>query len=425
MMRIKKLFIIIFCSVLLYSCYDYYTPIESQQGVYRYNLSSLYNPAESAINPECILYHENDQNSVVFFSQDVNELVVRNPEKNELEYGVRYILRDATSFALVDSASFNFLVNVNFNNEKFHSFFRINTPENKDYLMIVLFFCRNTNIYKRFLFEFNKSDKYSSSNYMVEKNSGSQSTLYNRFVNTDIQYRIKSERIGNSQVNVKYYKFDNQYPSPPYTISGTSMQTYIPDSIFIYNLGDTLTFDKKGTYFFQASTNVNSGLVLLNGGLYFPEIKTVEDMIDPLRYITGSREHGQLIKSQNQKHDIDEFWFSKSNNLRIAKEQIRVYYNRVQLANKFFSDYRQGYKTDRGMIYIMMGAPSVIKRNSDIEEWHYGEGNEMSGISFIFRKINHPISEFEYSLVRSTEFQTLWGQAISTWRGGRIFLIKN
>jgi len=107
-----------------------------------------------------------------------------------------------------------------------------------------------------------------------------------------------------------------------------------------------------------------------------------------------------------------------------AKELIRVYYNRVILANTFFGTYKQGWQTDRGMIYIIFGPPATIYKSSDIEQWIYGDNPELSDISFSFKKTSNLLSDNEYILIRDQRYQTIWAQAIETWLQGRVFSIN-
>ncbi len=420
---IKYIFIIIV--IIFYNCCNTYS--QNQSDFSKFNLAFLYNPGKLIINPECLIYHNEELTSAVFFKQYVNELNFspKNVKSSEYRYGVRYILRDADNYNIIDSASVNYVVKKERISDSFSSFFKINTPENKSYVLMIIFYCRTTNANKRFLFEIDKSDVFSGENYFVESMGEPVEPKYNNIVYSGKNYKITSGRIKNKSVTVNYYAFDDYMPSPPASTARSSSSFQIPDSVYHYKFGDTIQFENKGIYFFQASENDNSGLILLNAGQFFPKIKTVSQMLEPLQHFCTRREYNEIKKSENLKESIDEFWFSKSNDVRIAKEQIRVFYNRVQLANNFFTDYRKGFKSDRGMIYIIFGAPSAVRRNQDAEEWFYGENPEISGLSFIFYKEEHPVFGHEYKLRRNTTYQTIWGQAISTWRAGRIFLLTS
>jgi len=41
------------------------------------------------------------------------------------------------------------------------------------------------------------------------------------------------------------------------------------------------------------------------------------------------------------------------------------------MANYFFTSYKPGWMTDRGMIYIVLGPPVILHKGDDFEEWIY------------------------------------------------------
>ena len=62
------------------------------------------------------------------------------------------------------------------------------------------------------------------------------------------------------------------------------------------------------------------------------------------------------------------------------------YYRRVVFANENFSHYIEGWRTDRGMVFIILGAPNNIDRHpfeydsKPYEVWEYYELNK----NFVF-----------------------------------------
>ena len=84
-----------------------------------------------------------------------------------------------------------------------------------------------------------------------------------------------------------------------------------------------------------------------------------------------------------------------------ARTLIREFYTRVESANNYFTSYLEGWKTDRGIIYIIYGVPNVVYKNKDYENWIYGEENNMMSINFTFHRVNNPASNNDFSLSRS------------------------
>nr|MQY80099.1 GWxTD domain-containing protein [Bacteroidota bacterium] len=80
-----------------------------------------------------------------------------------------------------------------------------------------------------------------------------------------------------------------------------------------------------------------------------------------------------------------------------------------------------GWKTDRGMIYIVYGPPDILFKNDKEEVWSYGKKKKSDKISFTFRKVNSSFTENEYRLVRGEEVYTRWEDAVSSWKSGKVF----
>ena len=146
-------------------------------------------------------------------------------------------------------------------------------------------------------------------------------------------------------------------------------------------------------------------------------------MVPPLRFITSKQEFEEISTSANSKAAIEKFWLNCTGSQDRAKEIIRKYYNRVKDANLFFTSYLEGWKTDRGMIYLVFGAPNVIYRTERSETWIYGEeSNALNSLRFSFLKVNNPFSDNDFTLERSTLYQQKWTDAVDIWRQGRTYL---
>ncbi|UOQ72318.1 GWxTD domain-containing protein [Hymenobacter cellulosilyticus] len=90
----------------------------------------------------------------------------------------------------------------------------------------------------------------------------------------------------------------------------------------------------------------------------FPELNTADELIQPLIYLTTSAERRALLDAQVPKRAVDEFWLKVAGgNQTQARQLIRTYYGRVAAANQLFTAHKAGWMTDRGMLYIVLGAP--------------------------------------------------------------------
>ena len=104
-----------------------------------------------------------------------------------------------------------------------------------------------------------------------------------------------------------------------------------------------------------------------------------------------------------------------------AKKVIRTFYKRVKDANTFFTSYKAGWKTDRGMIMIIFGTPNIIYQSIDGESWIYGEKNNVFSLNFSFTKMENKFTDNDYQLNRSVYFKNIWNTAQSAWRDGHAY----
>jgi len=114
-------------------------------------------------------------------------------------------------------------------------------------------------------------------------------------------------------------------------------------------------------------------------------IDNLDAAIDQLTYTAESGELDYIKKATTQeekKKRFYEFWKKRNPSPNSERnEAMEQYYGRVAVANKNFSHYVEGWKTDRGMVYIMFGPPSNIDRHpfdSDAkpyEVWYYNDLN--------------------------------------------------
>ena len=148
----------------------------------------------------------------------------------------------------------------------------------------------------------------------------------------------------------------------------------------------------------------------------FPKVLSSMQMLEPLRYITSKNEFDELKQASDKKLVVDNFWLENAGNPMRARAMIQKFYGRVEEANVFFSSYHEGWKTDRGLVYIIYGPPQRVFRGRQIEEWLYGEKGNPNSIRFTFVKMENPFTDNDYSLVKSPSYKEKWYNIVNTWR---------
>jgi len=388
----------------------------------------MYNPSEKNFNPECRIFLNSDTTAIVFYKISVEELknIAVSNQQSDLKMLIKYVVRENLEFKVVDSSAISHTI-TNLNNEDIESYFQIKVPkESYSKLLINMSLGSSSDLQQRLIFDIDNHNVFSKNRFVFyELNKNSKEIKFNNIVNPSKDYIINSNFYDNFEVNVEYYRFPEYVCVPPYYLYNNTNDLRQPDSVFLYLIGDKINFIKEGYYVLKPSSTTNASLCFINSGDFFPEIKTLLDMLEPLKLLTGNKEYKELKDCSNLKLAIDEFWLSKSNNMKFAKEQIRVFYNRVYLANKYFSEDKAGWKTDRGNIYVLLGPPSIVNISATGEEWFYGKDPDVAGVLFVFDKINNIYSGSSYELRRDSNYQSVWSQAVTTWRDGRIFTITN
>ena len=111
-------------------------------------------------------------------------------------------------------------------------------------------------------------------------------------------------------------------------------------------------------------------------------VKDLDVAIDQLRYIAKDDEFSTMrdAKTQEEKQArFNEFWKKRDPNPNTPRnEKMEEFYAR---ANKHFSHYLDGWRTDMGMVFIIFGPPNNVERHpfevdsKPYEIWSYYELN--------------------------------------------------
>ena len=223
---------------------------------------------------------------------------------------------------------------------------------------------------------------------------------------------------GESQVEFDIYEYEFPPARPPMSTSPPDVpKTMNVSTSFSMDTTYDHIFDEPGLY---VGRNVENDIrmVYRTEGAYFPEYVTIPDLVEPLVYITTSAERSQLIRNMEDKKSFDRFWLDLTGSKERAKWIIKNYYRRVTEANQFFTSYKPGWKTDRGMMYIIFGVPDEVIRNGKEEIWYYTDGLKDEQLLFSFSIIESPYAERQYILNRRPDLSDSWMTAVKYWRQG-------
>jgi len=142
--------------------------------------------------------------------------------------------------------------------------------------------------------------------------------------------------------------------------------------------------------------DIRSYAKIINGRIYgLPlSISNLDDAIDQMTYIAGGSTLSFIKDSKDNEEKLKkffDFWdtkkpFPQSEENPIMKE----YFKRVDYSNRHFKGTPTGWKSDMGMVYIILGPPDTVERqpmpaeSNPYEVWTYSRLNRQ----YIFYDVN-------------------------------------
>lgn len=251
--------------------------------------------------------------------------------------------------------------------------------------------------------------------------SGEDIPYFNDYIESDEPFRIVSWYDKDTTQAFVYYYNHSFSPNPPPMSTNTSNadKSLQIDSLFTVSLNEETFISDNGLYFVQTDTTSLSGISFRVTSPYFPRYVRATQLIDPLLYISTSQEMGELENNTNPKKALDSYWLKVTRSRERAIEVIRNYYQQVTAANSKFTNYKEGWKTGQGMVYVLYGAPDVVYRTADRETWIYGEERNLIEIQFVFAKVKNIFTQKHYELISDSDYGKFWYRNIDLWRKGR------
>lgn len=302
---------------------------------------------------------------------------------------------------------------------------KLNLKDGENYHIRIYITDRKKNLSSEINLTANKKDSDTKQRFLILQNEQVSCSPYLQSRNVT----VRSEVNKNNSFFVRVYNRSFSLAPPPFSEYRIQQFKYEADSIY------TLRFDATGLARLQLpdvgfvhivkDTANKSGLTIFRFADHFPNVRTPDALIDPLRFICSSDEFKLMKNATDKKKAVDRFWLDRSGSKERARELIRNYYSRVEDANRKYSSYTEGWKTDRGMILMIFGEPASVDKTADSETWVYGDRFSSSSLRFNFIRVENPFSENDYSLQRMSVYKPEWYKAVDTWRGGRVYYFLN
>lgn len=207
------------------------------------------------------------------------------------------------------------------------------------------------------------------------------------------------------------YSMDFGLADPAFGNMRELSPTLQPDSLFEFDSDQR--FEDWTFYFLQYDTTGAAGRGFLKTPIYYPKLRKVEELVGPVQYLSSAKEFAEIINSDNPKFAFEQFWIRNAGGKEKAKTAISSFYNRVTWSNALFTNYKPGWKTDKGLIFLIFGKPDQVYRTNRKERWMYLDGQE-----FEFIRISTLFAPTLYTLIRKKEYRDRWIQRIGQIRKG-------
>lgn len=411
----KRFFLLLLSGLLLFAC-------TTTRRLNIQNIQFVYDRQYQYVFPEYKVFHLNDSISELFVRFNAADLLyIRKQGENshKAHYRVNWRLySDFDSSVLIDSASVKFTDSLYF--EKDVSLveridIRFAKPGN--YLLLLEFWDLNRkNVVSEFI-PIDRESAYSIENFMFFVSDSI--LLFNTWIPGGQLVDVIFNKEENFVMQAEHYSQSFALPPPPFVVDVNTKPAFQVDTVlevrFIKGKAK-IDFAPEGFYYFHSQAERKGGFTLHRYQNAFPYVAQAEDLLGPLRYITTSAEFESLSKSADVKRAIDEFWVRIAGNPARAKELISRFYNRVQEANVYYTSYKPGWMTDRGMVYIAMGPPHAVYRSNNVETWKYYESRENMAATFRFERRSLIFSHKDFELIRSMHYKNAWYLAVDNWR---------
>jgi GWxTD domain-containing protein len=390
------------------------------------NLAYRYSPGINFIFPAYRVYNITPDTTRVFFHINPSELLFVNTDtlmefRSAFSISFR-LLRSFDSREPSDSGTFFYDYKKNdAEGTRIQDHFDVRTPDSINYLLEVTLSDLNRQQAVVEYMTIYRSGIQSPSDFMIFDAQWNR-PIVQKFIDRKTKVRLHHNQDRNQTLYMRYFR--NDYPLSPPPFSSVEMKplSYNADRTTIIDLNenDEILIEQPGIYHFQFDTLIKSGLTLFFFEEDFPNLTSTTSLIESIRYLTTRQEFDKIQNSSNKKEAVDQFWLNLSGNRERGRLLIKSYYSRVQQANIFFTSYTEGWKTDRGLIYIIFGPPTSVYRNNTGESWNYSQTSYHGSLSFTFEKLSNPFTDNDFKLRRSGFYEIPWYKAVDSWREGRV-----
>jgi len=405
------------------------------------DLSYLYNPTKNPINPRFNVVNQSDESSnlsVKFFANDLffSEANPQGIPTSSLLVTVK-LYNISQGRLLSDTVVYNLNIIREEGRREYVYTMPLKVKKGIEYITEVKILDRLRQKVVQAFVPFNTLSYNNKYNFRAQ-GLFDGNELFNPVLRINEYINLIYLRAPVDSIYISYYKPFTDFADPPSLVLPEKVLDYEPEKVVAIAYSDTtpMMFPREGIYLCTVGRDIKEGYTFFNMGATYPTMSDPKSMIEPLSYLASQNELSNLKSALKPKFALDDFWIKCGGNVERARELIRIYYTRVLYANYYFTSYKEGWRTERGMIYIIYGPPDKVYKSSEGESWGYrnpvlkskwGGRYTVSDnyLFFSFKVRNNNFSDNDYYLSRGETLVTNWDKAILSWRKGIVFRLDN
>lgn len=410
----KKTFLLLLVVMLFSSCATHkYSQI---------NYAKFYQKDYPGNVFKSIVFNANDSISELFVQVDLNALaVVTGKSKAEVlnEYVFDYsLVNGLKEKEVLQVGRINLTESPD--NSKNHKSFKIKLQTQASGEYVLFASLENKSETKVFTSRTNilKGVSHSEQNFMLLNEDGS--IHWDNFTRGDEKLRIKLSDLSVKELYISWYAPKFSPAVVPFAlVKPNELKALESATAFKIDIIDgksaPLSFKDLGVYLFHLNMEEKRGFTVFKFFNKFPYVANDAQRLFALRYLNPRFEFEDLMNMKPEEA-VNEFWYFKSRKQERSDDMVRTYYSRVQRANELFTSYKEGWKTDRGMIFMIYGAPDKVYKFKDREVWEYGYDAFYSGLRFSFSREGNPFTQNDFRLSRQAHYEFSWQGIVDNWR---------
>lgn len=240
------------------------------------------------------------------------------------------------------------------------------------------------------------------------------------YLNKDYPVRVLNAFGSDASYQIRGIENNKAVAMPPFNETNPEAPSEVAlDTLYGVNESEVFRFYNEGFYTLQTADYPGQSLSILVTDEFHPYFSHYQDLASPLIYVSTVNEYKAMQTGAEPRTDFEFFVTNTiSSNTQVAKDFIKYYYRRIRKSARLFSEDKEGWKTDRGMIYQVFGDPLQVFRNEKTELWVYASSSG-GRTRFIFDIV---IEEgmIKHKLIRGKRYREAWMLAVTQWRSGRI-----